>query len=1281
MADALLIVHLTLRGVTVKKVLLVLILLAGSLIPLTSQAQLATVTATVTDSDGTAWANGTYKIQFYPNPAYPNFGSYNINGVPLTTYGTLFQGALSGTGAFSQAVPNTSLITPGGSAYVLTICPNATTPCSVLAPIALTGGSISSYVSANVAPVRFPATGANSYGYSDTEVYPVPVQGAIFFNVTSLVTEQWNGSIWQTLGGGGGCTGATCVVKNPTLTQTVAQPAGTTLQSNVLSNEYWANLWGTGSNGIETAYGTSGNCITQSATSSTGCIIMVPPFYTIADNPSGWGAGDVFAENYNGSQMPSGAAAEDVRNGVFFFDAHNPGSTAPLQQATMSVRADEDSTAKVRYSFTNAGSQAALNIAENIYAGGFNFQNYFNIPGYSFGNFYYGLTLKTNNWTSGQLFGQVEIVNQHGVGDAFLHYEQMNCDGGMNTSDDEGCTALDQFVSEDATVFTGTIGSGGTTGSTTIFVNASIGGGTQGADRLLVDTSQVAFSNTKWTSNANSSNGFPVIAADTTQTFPVSTMVSLCYAGSDNGAGGAAGCTAGNVPSGYIPPNSASATLHAPAATIVTGVDASYTGLPSGFCTSANLQSSSSGSACYMPASGAGCLTSPEEYESVSYTYNSSTQQVTLLNLQYPHSNKGLTFATGGLCGYAVEDVANSYTGGGTTGVIDPVYPIEGTVDSHTIYYITQRTNFGYGVALLGGSTDGGSGNGTGVTAPSNYAQLCFTTTSSSWSNAGGTVTFSMAAPAGTINTFITYNNLLVTISATGNSTYEGNYRLSFVRDNVFTYTPTAPTGSVPTSGTISYCNASYKIEPSARVLDVYNTTNNKIDGTFHLMPNLAPFITGDTVKEPHYQQMLIKGQQQIATQFQPAQYVGGQTNNWTFQGNVSGPTWGLFVTNSANQTNYKEYGGAQALPNATLTINGPWYDNFNLTQPPVDALLNVSGCKLIIGCSNRLSNFLIFRGPALTTQNPVPGVNSEDTLDYDPNYMASTRYLGTHTGIVRFGQSGGAIGDPTEISSLTTLEIGYVIADQSVTAPTVTTSNLFTTQQTTINVFYGTAGTPGSTNYNYWVVGHALAGGTTVPIGGTVINTGNATLSSSNYNVICIPFQAGWASYDILRTSTTTSIVTGLSATVPNGSTLTPVQPGNYSCFYDQGGSTTAYVAPTVNTTGGANIAGPIVNKGIFFPAVANVQLAMPTATILAGQCNPNSPTALSTVSMPGLLATSTITYSFGSDPRTVSGYGASAGLNFVTVPGADVLSYALCNPTATSITPGAMTLNVGAK
>jgi hypothetical protein len=355
-----------------------------------------------------------------------------------------------------------------------------------------------------------------------------------------------------------------------------------------------------------------------------------------------------------------------------------------------------------------AGGEQGLDVVSNYYTGLENTQNTFGtppVPSASYGGFHTGFMNTLNASDSGQKFGQWNVLNCYGTGDCIGNFAQLSADGGINRKDDEGIHWADIGVTEDVNVFTGTLTGSPATGATTLTTNCTYGCGTQGMDRLLIDTNPAKDLTGVFDgpyTDLGTPHGIivspigtqiPNAIIDSNSSLPISTLVTLCYAGSDNGVGGAAGCpTNGTAPTGYILANVNSPSQQAPSSPIVTSVMDAWTNIPPQFCTNTTLQSSSSGSACYMPASGVGCLSDAQEYETVNYTYNSTTQQVTLLNLTSSHVN-GMTFATGGLCGYAIEQAGTIYTGTGTYGVQSQVFPVEGTLDAHTIYYISQRTN------------------------------------------------------------------------------------------------------------------------------------------------------------------------------------------------------------------------------------------------------------------------------------------------------------------------------------------------------------------------------------------------------------------------------------------------------------------------------------------------------------------------------------------------------------------------------------------------------------
>ena len=102
--------------------------------------------------------------------------------------------------------------------------------------------------------------------------------------------------------------------------------------------------------------------------------------------------------------------------------------------------------------------------------------------------------------------------------------------------------------------------------------------------------------------------------------------------------------------------------------------------------------------------------------------------------------------------------------------------------------------------------------------------------------------------------------------------------------------------------------------------------------------------------------------------------------------------------------------------------------------------------------------------------------------------------------------------------------------------------------------------GTPGTTTLTYYLVAH-VNGGVTLPSAGTTITNAPNTLGTNNFVLIKAPSTIGgssdpWsnATWDVLKGNTSTSLYTNVSFT-PNG-------------VADQGGSTSAYTAPTRNTT-----------------------------------------------------------------------------------------------------------------
>ncbi len=87
----------------------------------------------------------------------------------------------------------------------------------------------------------------------------------------------------------------------------------------------------------------------------------------------------------------------------------------------------------------------------------------------------------------------------------------------------------------------------------------------------------------------------------------------------------------------------------------------------------------------------------------------------------------------------------------------------------------------------------------------------------------------------------------------------------------------------------------------------------------------------------------------------------------------------------------------------------------------------------------------------------------------------------------------------------------------------------------------------------------------------------------------------------------------------------------------------------------------------------------AQGTAALGTGAINSGTCAAAVTTSATGVLTTDVVKYSFNSDPTGVTGYAPSVSgmLTIIPYPTADNVNVKVCNNTAASVTPGAVTLN----
>ena len=98
------------------------------LLALPIEAQTTAVTATISDTSGQVWNNGSYTITFFPVPGKP--GPYFYNGNPFSPQ--VYTGFMSNTGVLSISLPSNNFITPSGNLWTFTVCPQASSSCEAV---------------------------------------------------------------------------------------------------------------------------------------------------------------------------------------------------------------------------------------------------------------------------------------------------------------------------------------------------------------------------------------------------------------------------------------------------------------------------------------------------------------------------------------------------------------------------------------------------------------------------------------------------------------------------------------------------------------------------------------------------------------------------------------------------------------------------------------------------------------------------------------------------------------------------------------------------------------------------------------------------------------------------------------------------------------------------------------------------------------------------------------------------------------------------------------------
>lgn len=118
-----------------------------------------------------------------------------------------------------------------------------------------------------------------------------------------------------------------------------------------------------------------------------------------------------------------------------------------------------------------------------------------------------------------------------------------------------------------------------------------------------------------------------------------------------------------------------------------------------------------------------------------------------------------------------------------------------------------------------------------------------------------------------------------------------------------------------------------------------------------------------------------------------------------------------------------------------------------------------------------------------------------------------------------------------------------------------------------------------------------------------------------------------------------------------------------------------TALCSTTPGTGVATAAAAALSAAGGLTTTVGSGTKAMATSAIASGAC-----TSAQTVTVTGTATTDVVLIGFNGDPTGVTGFAASANgmLTIIAYPSADTVNIKECNNTASSITPGAHTLNV---
>ncbi len=623
------------RGVTLVTVLIALLTCVGAV----AQVATTTVQDTVYRADGTP-ASGTVIV------SWPTFTT--AAGQAVAAGNT--SATIGPNGALAMTLTPNAGATPTGSYYtaVLHLDDGTTSQQYWVVPVSATPVTLATienqvlptsvamqtasraYVDAKIAQVQtggtggttayVPLSGGTMTGPLVLPADPVtPTQAADKHYVDTNITQVTAG-VGQK------------VSLVPTVTQTIAQPAGTQMQVNAFNGALYASQFqtGTGGNGIANALAA---CPTGS-----GCFVEIDPSYTAG-------------EPLNPAQIPNFGRVADIRQGADNETFVNPVNGSGNSMAEMLSQLSTNSDANTSVAGSGVGStRLTFSLSNTAMAGGSN-QLPGNVESAPYGKANYGVSLETGNYfTEGQHVQNQHVTNCYGVGDCLDGSWVLTSSGGYRDMADEGAHPFDLQVNEDWRVFQGTCSTGCATGSTQVSVNATIGGGTEGEGRFLIDKNPA---NTISTGQLVGGGANVFSEGNFTGTnFALSVFLQTAAAATSQ------------------PKNIAPGTVTLP---IVTS------GAPAGFAVNTSQLPSNSGVACIADTND----NRFPNFETANYTVVDASHIT--LTLNKVHAAKAV-IAVGGLCGYGIEQTVD------TVGYVRQIFPVIGSVTPTELYYAAAST-------------------------------------------------------------------------------------------------------------------------------------------------------------------------------------------------------------------------------------------------------------------------------------------------------------------------------------------------------------------------------------------------------------------------------------------------------------------------------------------------------------------------------------------------------------------------------------------------------------